>query len=355
MPRNVSLDILRIIACLMVVAIHSPMPSEADNGLFLSSISYLAAPSIGLFFMISGALLLPINASTNTFLKRRFSKIATPTLIWSILYLLASIFWRRDVFSWKALLSLPFSAQWNPTFWFLYTLMGLYLLAPIVSGWLQSASMKEQEFFLILWGVTLLYPIIRSILYINTSETGVLYYFTGYAGYFLLGHYLNRYPERIRFKWLLPLVIIAYVVPVVCKLKSISVDFYSVFWCLSIFVVIQCVFVWKLTIWITSRCFKQTTCSWVSKLAKLSFGVYLIHYLIIRYLLWNWAPLTSFSSYIIQTLVIVAAALFLSFSLTFLVSLLPGSKYLIGTNNTVARSFCKRYINFIFSRKDRKP
>lgn len=58
--RDITLDMLRIIACMMVVLMHSPIPSSNNaNGLLLSSVSYFTAPCIGLFFMVSGALLLP--------------------------------------------------------------------------------------------------------------------------------------------------------------------------------------------------------------------------------------------------------------------------------------------------------
>ena len=57
--RDLSLDLLRIMACVMVVIMHSPIPSENANGLLLSSLSYFTAPCIGLFFMVSGALILP--------------------------------------------------------------------------------------------------------------------------------------------------------------------------------------------------------------------------------------------------------------------------------------------------------
>lgn len=57
MRRDSSLDVIRILACVMVVLIHSPLPeSNADNSLLLVLVSYLAAPCIGLFFMVSGAL-----------------------------------------------------------------------------------------------------------------------------------------------------------------------------------------------------------------------------------------------------------------------------------------------------------
>lgn len=36
--RDLSLDLLRIMACVMVVIMHSPIPSENANGLLLSSL-----------------------------------------------------------------------------------------------------------------------------------------------------------------------------------------------------------------------------------------------------------------------------------------------------------------------------
>ena len=57
--RDLSLDLLRIVACVMVVVMHSPIPSDNSAGIILSSLSYFTAPCIGLFFMVSGALILP--------------------------------------------------------------------------------------------------------------------------------------------------------------------------------------------------------------------------------------------------------------------------------------------------------
>lgn len=57
--RDLALDIIRVLACVMVVFMHAPLPSAQVNGMFLSSLSYFTAPCIGLFFMVSGALLLP--------------------------------------------------------------------------------------------------------------------------------------------------------------------------------------------------------------------------------------------------------------------------------------------------------
>lgn len=59
--------------------------------------------------------------------------------------------------------------------------------------------------------------ILRLSLDIKTSTPGILYYYTGYAGYIVMGHNLKKYPEQIKSKWLLPAVIIALVAPVICK------------------------------------------------------------------------------------------------------------------------------------------
>ena len=68
--RDLSLDIIRVVACVFVVAMHSPMPSDNANGVFLVALSYFTAPCIGLFFMVSGALLLPVKEEYPTFLKK---------------------------------------------------------------------------------------------------------------------------------------------------------------------------------------------------------------------------------------------------------------------------------------------
>ena len=53
--RIISLDVIRVLACLMVVLMHSPMPTQQSGliGLMSSSVSYFTTQCIGLFFMVS--------------------------------------------------------------------------------------------------------------------------------------------------------------------------------------------------------------------------------------------------------------------------------------------------------------
>lgn len=330
MSRIINFDILRIIACILIIAMHSPLSSENANGLFLSSLSYISASGIGLFFMISGALLLPMKVDIKDFFKKRFSKVAVPAIIWSLFYICANAILLNKPIDIKALLSLPFSTQGTSVFWFIYTLLGLYLLAPILSRWLQAASRQELEFYLVLWGISLCYPFLKYVVDINTSNTGILYYFSGYVGYFVLGYYLKTYSDRISRKLLIPALVLAIVVPVICKLLHIEVDFYYLFWYLSIFVVIQCVCWWKAICSIKQNAIGERVGCVITELSKMTFGIYLIHIFIMRYVLWHCDFILSIENYYLQTAVIIALTFVLSALCTYLIGLLPKSQYIIG-------------------------
>ena len=270
----------------MVVLMHSPRPSENANGLFLSIISYGASPCIGLFFMLSGALLLPVKECTSIFLRKRLTKVLFPTLLWTLFYIGCNQYKGDSSPLWKELLSIPFSPQWTGVLWFMYVLIGLYLVAPIISKWLAQVSQKELRNYLLLWIVTMCYPLLNLFLEIKQDETGMLYYFSGYIGYFVLGYYINGYVESVRMSLLIPLTIIAIIVPVICKLKAWEVDFYSLFWYLSIFVVILCVMWFKLLLKLNGLLERSSLYrNIIRSVSNLSFGIYLVHIFIIHSIL----------------------------------------------------------------------
>lgn len=78
------LDVIRCLACLMVVFMHAPYPNSGMSGVLVVPISLAIAPCIGLFFMVSGALLLPTKDKGITFVKKRLAKVACPILVWTL-------------------------------------------------------------------------------------------------------------------------------------------------------------------------------------------------------------------------------------------------------------------------------
>ena len=136
--RDFLLDVIRLVACCMIMLMHSPMSGLNTSGIILCGISYLTTPGIGLFFMVSGALLLKRNVGcsfdTRGFLRKRFTKILIPLILGSFV-------------GW-GLGQCGVENTKLGILWFMYSLAGMYLLTPILSQWLSIAHVKEIEFYL---------------------------------------------------------------------------------------------------------------------------------------------------------------------------------------------------------------
>lgn len=330
--RIVYLDILRVLACSMIVLMHSPHPEAGVPGYVQVPLGFMTGAGIGLFFMVSGALLLPVKTDTFSFLRHRIGKILWPLLFWTLFYM-AVKYVSGDLDSEhlvNSLVSIPFSAQGHGVLWFMYTLAGLYLLAPIVSPMLQRASERELRFYLFLWGVTLCYPWLRMIVGVNDTSTGILYYFTGYAGYFLLGYYLHTYHTAAP-TWLLPFLII---IPLGCLLcyKGFGGNgsMYDLFWYLSIFVALMS-FGW---FEIIRRLNPLTKIGGGGNLlifsSNCSFGIYLVHIFVMRYILWNVDFIVYGLGWVGQMIMTWTLTFLISFALTYAISLLPFGDYIVG-------------------------
>ena len=331
MKRVLYLDFIRILSCVMIIAMHAPIPNTGMGSYVLSADSFLTAPGIGLFIMVSGALLLPVNMETMQFLKRRLKKIFFPTLFWTIFYMLVSScnneLDRTDMF--RSLLSIPFSNQFCGTLWFMYMLTGLYLLAPVLSPWLRQVGKKELKFYLFLWSVTMCYPLIRDYIHINESYTGILYYFGGYVGYFVWGYYLRTYVSEWKFWKCLLLLLIPIFIAIVTKVMQIDTNFYDMFWYLSIFVVMMStawfMLIKRINIWLEDT---YRFHSYIIIISNCCFGIYLIHIFVMRSIIWKWSWMYDIGY--LQILVVTLFTFIGSLFITWLLSFLPWAQYIIG-------------------------
>lgn len=323
--RKIYLDVIRILACVMVVLMHSPM--EGASGALQNAINALTSPCIGLFFMVSGALLLPCEGGWG-FVRKRFSKVLVPTLVWTAFYIAANIFIKHQDPSLlpKQILSLPFSPQGHGILWFMYTLCGLYLLAPIISPWLKSASKKDMKILLLIWGITLLFPLLDPWLQISKTTSAPLYYFTGYAGYFILGYYFSRHGISISIGKAAILALLVLACWGAVRFFPTGIKFEEAISYLSLptvvlTVVYFCVFE-KIGKKIRSDSALART---LEVLSGLSFGVYLLHIFFIRYILWGRMPGGA-----VQIAVTAAVTLVACFAVCWVISKISFSPYLIG-------------------------
>lgn len=226
------IDFLRILACFMVIISHScdafvgtfDNSSTFHQGVFWGSIVRSCVP---LFAMMSGILLFPIQSDLSTFYKKRIGRLIIPLVFWSItLPILFYIYLNFIKTSTSALIDMDnysiiatlkkistaiFNFNYDTTpLWYIYMLIGLYLIIPIIGAWLEKASKKDLHYFLIFWSITLLVPYIKIIApnlgytgnygnngiwgVCNWNEFGTFYYFSGFLGYIVLAYYLMKYP-----------------------------------------------------------------------------------------------------------------------------------------------------------------
>jgi surface polysaccharide O-acyltransferase-like enzyme len=310
---------------------HSPHPDAGISGMVLSPLSFLTAAGIGLFFMVSGALLLPVKIETGDFLKKRIGKIIGPLLFWTLFYMVVGLLTGRIQSAElpKSLLSIPFSTQGHGVLWFMYTLAGLYLLAPILSPFLERASERELRFYLLLWAVALCFPILALFLDVNRSTTGMLYYFTGYVGYFVLGYYLHAYKPRVKTIFMIAMIIVPLVFFAIHRYYSLDGDFFDVFGYLSITIVVMS-FAWFIGIRSMIEQLRLGGAKLLTELSNACFGIYLVHIFIMRNILWHSDFIVHAFGGIGQIVMTWMSTFAISFALTYLISYLPYAEYIVG-------------------------
>lgn len=82
--------------------------------------------------------------------------------------------------------------------WYLYMLIGLYLLMPFFSAWIEKQDKTLTHTYIILWGCSLMLPYLTQLISPDLfgvcawNSFGTFYYFSGFTGYLLLGHLLGK-------------------------------------------------------------------------------------------------------------------------------------------------------------------
>ena len=124
---------------------------------------------------------------------------------------------------------------------------------------------------------------------------------------------------------------ISVAVPVYVKLMHYTVDFDVMFWYLSIFVAIQCVFWWKVIKFFSATIlFSNRATKVITLFSNLSFGIYLSHIFFMRHLIWKVPIIVNIHSQILKTFVVIIFTLILSFAATWALSITPLGNITVG-------------------------
>ena len=287
--RQYWIDIMRTFACICVITLHSPLSEElGGEPLAPACFFYLRSGASVLFFMISGALIFDKPRRLIPFMKTRLLHIGVPAVIWELLALARNIYIHDYTSTGIVIgtLTMPFIDVARNEYWFIYTLMGIYLITPMLSTWLNSCSRRECEILLGLWGLTLCIPYAAILLpQLNKASelNGMLYYFTGYAGYAVLGFYLRRHVSITK---ITPAMVIAVllIITVTWLLSEYVPSVHTVL--LSRTNICTALMAATYFLLIKSISVPERTGKIFYNFANHSFGIYLVHYLVISELLW---------------------------------------------------------------------
>jgi surface polysaccharide O-acyltransferase-like enzyme len=156
--------------------------------------------------MLTGALLLQpskVDEPIRVFFRKRWNRIGVPLIFWGITYFAWRFSVRGEALSLDSVVQGLLAGPYVH-FWFLYLLIGLYFLTPIIRLIVAHADWKIIRYFLLIWFVgTGIIPLLT--LYPNISPQTVwfqhnIFMWTGMLGYFMLGPYVAKL--RFRFSML---------------------------------------------------------------------------------------------------------------------------------------------------------
>ena len=164
------IDVVRTMAILGVILCHvvdtvmtAPQAVGSEEyTLWTEVYKTLSRPSVSLFVLITGFLLLPVRMDSVEFYKKRLTRILCPFLFWSVAYTMLP--WIIRLFTQSndlIRMFFPYYSNAEPTFantmvevaripltfnntsyplWYVYMLIGLYFFMPVISPWLEKSN-----------------------------------------------------------------------------------------------------------------------------------------------------------------------------------------------------------------------
>ena len=193
--------------------------------------------------------------------------------------------------NWKGILSQALLGPYH--FWFLYMMICLYAVTPFLRKISQDRKLMEYfiALFLIFEFLTLYGPMLPFIG--GTIESIItlsqFHFALGFTGYYILGYYLYRYPLRGRKETIL--YIMGASMFVFTGLATVwnvrqgaeGAEWFSKYLMPNVAIEASALYI-IFTNHISRMTFSQKITLWISRLAEYSFGIYLIHALVLEFL-----------------------------------------------------------------------
>lgn len=339
------IDNVRILAVFFVIWLHVSaevvvnQPDVASFNWWVGNVAdAMSRWCVPLLVMASGALLLskPSHLEPIVFYKRRFMRIFIPCFFWTVFYFALQMY-RYPNF--KLLSGIKLLILGTPYFhlWFLYMIVGLYAITPILSGLIVHNSSR-----FLFWTILLCFvmacphEILRRHQQIN--PTSLLALWPPYCGYFLAGYYIianKNNSNKITRKTLLCIFVACGLL--IALLTGILLPFWGnrawevMYTYLNPFVVLM-----SLSLFIAFRTNKHTAQKTnkrlqmlMQRVASLTLGIYLVHPIWLDFL--NGQGLNVYIGTPIVGIPLQSCIVFfLSLMTTLIVQIIPGIRRIMG-------------------------
>jgi len=276
--------------------------------------------AVPVFVLISGSLLLdPAKVeSTGTFMKKRADRILVPLIFWSVFYSLISKYKNHEsteLILWKIFNGVP-----SLHMWYLYMILGLYLVTPALRLYVKHSSPRERLYFLIT--AFSISSIFELYFHIFSREVNVAFLkFLPYIAYFVCGYHLSKIDvKKIPLRFLVLMIAFSVVFDAGATgflLKygksSFTWDLLYEFLSPPLIILSLSVFLLFMKLDAGEKSGSSFIYKMLGKIAPYSFGIYLLHPIIITGL----GKMTGISAYSYGP----AVGIWLTTALTFLISM----------------------------------
>lgn len=207
--RIVYFDVLNILACIAVVALHCHGSFfDYENSVewkVTEAVQILAHWAVPIFFMLTGATLMGYREKYDTkkLFSRRVQRIVVPFLIWSTVFLIRG--WVTGIHQYlggRDLIGKYLSGGILGIYWFFYPLFAVYLSLPVLSVLAEEKNKKILEYTI---GIGFLcysvMPVVSILTQIPYNDSLQLPVAGGYVLYVLAGYYMSHtvFSKKIRY------------------------------------------------------------------------------------------------------------------------------------------------------------
>lgn len=335
-------DLLRVFATIAVIVLH--LAADPVMGLSVSSRNWqifnlydgLVRWCVPVFVMLSGMFMLDPKRSLplSKLFFHNALRIFTALLFWSWLYAVVDMGNFTPAGLWNALLrALGFVGEPHFHLWFLYMILGLYLVTPILRAFVRGASRSDLHYFFLI--AFLLASLLPTAFGLWPNATRLLHVWydrlnihlvLGYVGYYVAGYYLREYTiSRLAEALVYVLGVLGAVVTVwgTAVLSRQAGGFWGILYEYTapnvVFFSVAVVVLFRYVLGISDERSRRQRMGGV---ARVSFGVYLVHEFFIMLL--ERFGITALSFAPVAAVPLLTAIVFLcSFAVAWLVSRIP--------------------------------